>query len=196
MTESTAAGPAALFGDVQKNWGWLLALGVVAIVLGTIGLGRVLTVTLAGILFFGWLILIAGIFELLELFQCRGWKSFLWQGLVAALHIVAGICVLQNPLLASKVLTLVLGASIFAGGVARVLVALQHREHGGWLWALVGGIAGIVLGGMIGAGWPASSFFVIGMLISIELVLHGWTMVALALAARAAGSAGPTPQPA
>jgi uncharacterized membrane protein HdeD (DUF308 family) len=49
---------------------------------------------------------------------------------------------------------------------------------------------------MIASGWPASSFFVIGIFISIELILHGWTLVALALAAHSADGAGPSSQPA
>lgn len=196
MTQANTPAAAAAFGDVQKNWGWLLGLGVLAILLGTVGLGRALTVTLAGVFFFGWLILIAGIFELAELFQCRGWQSLVWQALVAVLHILAGIFVLQNPLLASGVFTLLVAAAIFAGGMLRIVLALQHRDHGGWIWALIGGIAGVVLGGMIASGWPASSFFVIGIFISIELILHGWTLVALALAAHSADGAGPSSQPA
>jgi uncharacterized membrane protein HdeD (DUF308 family) len=196
MTQANTPAAAAAFGDVRKNWGWLLGLGVLAILLGTVGLGRALTVTLAGVFFFGWLILIAGIFELAELFQCRGWQSLVWQALVAVLHILAGIFVLQNPLLASSVFTLLLAAAIFAGGMLRIVLALQHRDHGGWIWALIGGIAGVVLGGMIASGWPASSFFVIGIFISIELILHGWTLVALALAAHSADGAGPSSQPA
>jgi uncharacterized membrane protein HdeD (DUF308 family) len=196
MTQANTPAAAAAFGDVQKNWRWLLGLGVLAILLGTVGLGRALTVTLAGVFFFGWLILIAGIFELAELFQCRGWQSLVWQALVAVLHILAGIFVLQNPLLASSVFTLLLAAAIFAGGMLRIVLALQHRDHGGWIWALIGGIAGVVLGGMIASGWPASSFFVIGIFISIELILHGWTLVALALAAHSADGAGPSSQPA
>jgi uncharacterized membrane protein HdeD (DUF308 family) len=183
------------FGDVQKNWGWLLALGILALVLGTVGVGRAFAVTLAGVLFFGWLILLAGVFEIFELFQCRGWKSFFWQALVAVLHVLAGIVTIRNPLLASSVMTLVLAASIFAGGLLRIVLALQHRDHGGWIWALIGGVAGVLVGGMIASGWPASSFFVIGLFISIELILHGWTLVALALAARSAG-APVAPQPA
>ena len=195
MTESSTSATASAFGDVQKNWGWLLGLGTLAILLGTVGLGRVFTVTLAGVFFFGWLILIAGVFELAQLFQCRGWKSFVWQALVAVLHILAGVIVLQNPLLASSLFTLFLAAAIFAGGMLRIVLALQHRDHGGWVLAFVGGIAGVALGGMIASGWPASSFFVIGLFISIELILHGWTLVALALAARSAGGPGPARQP-
>lgn len=198
MTEpsTVASGAASLFGDLQRKWGWLLALGILSLVLGTVGLGRTLALTLASVLFFGWLLLIAGAFELAGLFQCRGWRSALWQALIAVLHVVAGVCVLRNPVLASGVFTLLLAAAILAGGVLRIGLALQHREHAGWVWGLIGGIAGVALGGMIAAGWPASSLFVIGLFVSIELILHGWTMVALALAARASGRPGASPQPA
>jgi uncharacterized membrane protein HdeD (DUF308 family) len=29
-----------IFGDLKKNWGWLLALGISSIVLGTLGFGE------------------------------------------------------------------------------------------------------------------------------------------------------------
>jgi len=99
-------------------------------------------------------------------------------------------------MLASGVLTLFLAFAIFASGASRIVLALQHRGQPGWVWGLVGGIAGVVLGGLIAAKWPASSFFVIGMFIAIELIANGWTMVMLALAARAARADPPAEQPA
>lgn len=53
-------------------------------------------------------------------------------------------------------------------------------------------VAAVVLGVLIAARWPASSFFVIGRFIAIERVMNGWTMIALA--ARAAGSSAQAPQ--
>ncbi len=193
MTSSTSIDPAALFGDVRQNWGWLLALGIVSLVLGLIGLGSCFALTLAGVLLFGWLIVIAGAFELVQVFKCRGWKGMLGQLLVALFHLGAGIIVISDPLLASGVLTLFLAFTILASGASRIMVALQHRGQPGWVWLLVGGLAGVVLGALIAAKWPASSFFVIGLFIAIELIAHGWTLVVLALAARSAGS---EPQPA
>jgi uncharacterized membrane protein HdeD (DUF308 family) len=99
-------------------------------------------------------------------------------------------------LLASGVLTLFLAFAILASGAARIAVAVQHRGQPGWIWLLLGGVAGVLLGGMIAARWPASSFFVIGLFIAIELIANGWTMVTLALAARAAGAHPQVEQPA
>jgi uncharacterized membrane protein HdeD (DUF308 family) len=185
-----------IFGEVRRNWGWLLALGVLSIVLGTIGLGTVFALTLAGVLVFGWLILIGGGIELVQAFKCHGWQSRLWQLVVAALHVAAGILILADPLLASGVITLFLGAAILAGGVVRILVAFQHRDHAGWGWLVFSGVVSLVLGAMILSRWPASSFFVIGLFIAIELIFNGWSLVTLALAARAASGTPSAGRPA
>lgn len=47
----------AVFGTLKTNRGWLLALGIVSIVLGTIGLYMTFALTLATVLLFGALIL-------------------------------------------------------------------------------------------------------------------------------------------
>ncbi len=179
-----AARAVALFGDIQKNWAWLLALGILSIVLGTVGLGCAFTLTLAGVLLFGWLILIEGGIQLFQAWQCRGWKSIVWHVIVALMHVLAGIVVIRDPLLASGLFTLFLAGAIFASGVMRIVLAFQMRESGAWLWPLLGGAISALLGVMIAAKWPASSFFVIGLFIGIELIVNGWTLVIVALAAR------------
>ncbi len=174
----------------------MAALGIISLVLGTIGLGSCFALTLAGILLFGWLIVITGLVELVQVFKCRGWKGRLGQLVIAVLHLVAGVIVISDPVLVSGVLTLLLGFTILAGGATRSVVALQHRGQPGWVWPLLGGAAAVLRGVLIVVKWPASSFFVIGMFIAIELIMNGWTLVALALAARAAGSSPQSAQPA
>lgn len=196
MSSSPSIDPKALFGDVQANWGWLLAFGIASLVLGTIGLGSCFALTLAGVVLFGWLIVIAGVVGLVNVFKSAGWKGRFWQLLISLFHLAAGVIVISDPLLASGVLTLFLAFSILASGAARIVVALQHRGQRGWLWLLLGGVAGVLLGGMIAARWPASSFFVIGLFIAIELIANGWTMVLVALAARSAGDRPQAAQPA
>ena len=182
--------PEAIFGEVRKNWGWLLALGIVSVVLGIVGLGYCFALTLVGVEFFGWLMVIIGAVELFQAFKCRGWKSIFWQLIISAVHVAAGIVVIMDPLLASSVLTLFLAAAIFVAGAARIWVSLNHRDHRGWGWMLFGGVVAVVLGAMIAVQWPGSSFFVIGLFIAIELVVNGWAMILLALAARGVDGPG------
>ena len=57
-----------VLGEVQKNWKWLLFLGIVFLVLGIIGLGRAFALTMASVYFFGFLLLIGGAIQLFESF--------------------------------------------------------------------------------------------------------------------------------
>jgi uncharacterized membrane protein HdeD (DUF308 family) len=96
MSASNETAVAAVFGTLKKNWGWLLALGIVSIVLGTIGLYMTFALTLATVLFFGALILVGGLFQLIQAFSCKGWKSVLGHVLIALLYIAAGILIIKD----------------------------------------------------------------------------------------------------
>jgi uncharacterized membrane protein HdeD (DUF308 family) len=55
----------------------------------------------------------------------------------------------------------------------------------GWVWAAVSGLISIILAALIMSSWPSSSLWVPGMLIAIELVLQGWSLVIIGSAAKA-----------
>jgi uncharacterized membrane protein HdeD (DUF308 family) len=177
----------AIFGELKKNWGWLLAFGILSIILGTIGLGMTFGLTLASVLFFGVLLVVGGVFQVFDAFKCKGWKSTLWHVLIALLYIAAGAVMIFDPILASVTLTLVLGWILIVVGVMRGIIAFQLRPAAGWWWPLLAGVISVVLGAMILAKWPATGLWVIGLFVAVELILHGWSYVFVALAARKAG---------
>jgi uncharacterized membrane protein HdeD (DUF308 family) len=191
--ESSAIGTAAGgFGTLTKNWGWLLVLGIVFIILGTIGLGMLFALTMVSVLFFGVLMLIGGGVQFVDAFKCAGWKSVVWHVLMAILYVLGGIVVIIDPVLASVVITLILAGTITGAGIVRLIIALQHRDSKGWGWALVSGIISIILGIMIFAKWPVSGLWIIGLFVAIEMIINGWSYIFLALAAKNAGRSGST----
>ena len=194
MTSDPAAGATpeqasvdALFGELQHNWGWLLAAGVLSIVLGTIGLGMSFGLTMASVLFFGVILAVGGAIELVQSFKSRGWKSFVLHVAIALLHVVAGLAIVNDPLLASSLITLLLACAIIGVGSARIVMALQHRGTAGWFVLALSGVVSIALGVMILSQWPVSGMWVIGLFIAIQLIFNGFSEVSLALAAKAAG---------
>ena len=57
-------------------------------------------------------------------------------------------------------------------------------KHGTpWGWVVFSGIVSFLLGLMIIAQWPASSFFVLGILLGVDLIFvgTGWITMGLAL---------------
>jgi uncharacterized membrane protein HdeD (DUF308 family) len=187
MTATNEITVPAVFGSLKKNWGWLLALGIVSIVLGTMGLYMTFALTLATVLLFGALIFAGGVLQLIQAFSCKGWKSVLGHVLIALLYIAAGILIIMDPVLASGMLTLVLAGILIAVGVIRISMGIQHRKAAtGWYWPVLSGIVSILLGGMILFQWPVSGLWVIGLFVAIELILNGWSYVFVAFAARKA----------
>ena len=176
-----------LFGDVSRNWGWLVALGVLSVILGIIGLGMTLLLTLVSVLYFGVLMIVVGGVQVFQAFKCTGWKSVLFHVLIGLLYVVAGIMIVTFPLFASLALTWTLAIILIAVGVLRLVVAAHHRGTPGWGWALAGGVVTILLGLMILARWPLDALWVIGLFIAVELIVNGWTLIFVGLAARTAG---------
>jgi uncharacterized membrane protein HdeD (DUF308 family) len=175
------------FGDLEKQWGWLFAFGLLSIILGSIGLGMSFLLTEAAMVFFAVLLIAGGVFQLLDALKCHGWKSTAWHVLIALLYIIAGAYMTLHPTLAAVSLTLLLGAMFIAVGLLRALMAFQIRPVKGWWWPLVSGVISLILGGLILAEWPQSGLFIIGLFIAIELIFNGWSYLFIALAARAAG---------
>jgi uncharacterized membrane protein HdeD (DUF308 family) len=180
MTASEQASP-----EIRKNANWLLFLGILLIILGTIGLGMEISLTIGSVLFFGFLILAGGIFQLIDAFKAEGWKSMLYHVLIALFYVAAGIIMISNPLLSAVWMTMAIASMLMVVGILRIFMGMQLRPVSGWGWTVAAGIAAIVLGAMIFAQWPASGFWVIGLFIAIELIMQGWAMVAIAMAAKA-----------
>ena len=193
MTDQAVAPAAssseAVFGEVSKNWGWLLCLGILFVILGTIGLGRLFALSLAGAFSFGILMIIGGAAQFIEAVKCKGWKSLSYHVLIAVLYVVGGLFLIWNPLAAKLLLTWILGAVLICVGIIRVVMALQMRGTRSWIAPLLGGIISIILGGLILAKLPLSGLFVIGLFIAIELITNGWSYIFIALAARKANKA-------
>lgn len=192
MTETktdTLLAPIPPFGDLEKNWGWLLAFGIFSIILGTIGLGMTFMLTELAVVFFAALLIIGGVFQILDALKCQGWKSTIWHVLIALLYIGVGVYMSIHPVVAAVSLTLVVGAMLIASGIVRTIMAFQVKPAAGWYWPLISGIISLVLGGLILAEWPQSGLFIIGLFITIELIFNGWSYLFIALAAKAAGKA-------
>lgn len=186
-SETSAHQPASLgthLIPLRRNWGWLMAEGIVLIILGVLGLGAVAMLSLASAIWFGAMIFVGGIVVLVDAFRHQGWRSRLWHILIGVLYVAVGVMTFVNPLVATASLTLLVGAALVATGVLRLIVAFQSRQLPYWTWVALSGLLSLVLGGMILMQWPGSSLWVLGTFLAIELIFQGWAAIALARAIR------------
>ena len=171
----------------RDSWKWYLALGIVLVVTGGFAMVFPLGAAYGIEVFVGILLLISGSAFLINAVASHK-QGFVWQIVLALIYIAVGIMLLVYPLSGVVTLTLVLGICFLVSGTFKSLVALSSRKSQGWGMLLVSGLLGIILGILILASWPSSSAWVIGLLVGIDLLFAGMTMIMLALAARNPGS--------
>ncbi len=168
----------------SRNWSWLLGLGVLFVIFGFLGLSSVIGVTLISIVFIGFMFLIGGVLQFVDVFKSKKWKVAVWHGLIAVMYFIGGCFIVWDPLLASTVITALIGWTLVVIGLVRLVMALSLHGTPGWIFTLVASLAAIVLGGIILMQWPLSSLWVIGLFISIELLLNGLSYVIMAFSMR------------
>ncbi len=170
---------------LRQNWGWIFALGIVFVILGVIGLGMTVFLTLVTVLYFGILILIAGAIQLVNAFRSKESTNIAFHLLVALLYGLAGVLIIAHPKLASAFFTAVLAFLLIFQGALKIYWGFQLKEAiRSWFWPLLSGLLSLLLGLIILAHWPISGLWVIGLFIAIEMIFQGWTYIMLALAAR------------
>lgn len=172
-------------GDLEKHWGRMMALGITFLILGTIGLGMEFFLTIASVLAFGFLLLIGGALQLVHcIMYCKGWSGILSHGINALLYVAVGVVIVSDPLVASTLLTLIIGVGLIMIGILRAITALQNRGAPAWSSILLSGVLSILIGVMIMSNWPASGLWAIGLFLALELIIAGWSYVLLALAVK------------
>jgi len=167
--------------QLRSKWGWILALGIVYVIAGFIALGSVMMATVASVLVVGLMMIVAGVAEIINAFQLKGWGKFLIWLLLGVLYIVAGFITFENPLFAAAILTLFLGVSLVASGIMRIVLAFSMKHEQPWIWLLLSSIITLLLGLLILARWPISSIYVLGMFLGIDLVIAGAGWIGLGL---------------
>jgi uncharacterized membrane protein HdeD (DUF308 family) len=176
---SSTTHPSASFGlapglePLRAKSGWIVALGVVYVIAGLVALGSVVFATVVTVFVVGIMMLVAGIAEVINAFQIKTWGRFLLWLLLGVLYIVAGFVTFENPLLAAAFLTLLLGFSLIASGIMRLVLAFSMKQGTPWLWVALSGLITLLLGLVIVAHWPVSGLYILGLFLGIDLVFAG-----------------------
>jgi uncharacterized membrane protein HdeD (DUF308 family) len=171
---------------VREHWMAFLIEGILLVILGLAAMIVPPLASLAVTIFLGWMFLISGIAGLVLTFWARKMPGFWWSLISAALAVVAGIILLAQPVQGTLTLTVVVGAYFLAEGVATIMYALEHRRELSerWAWLLVAGVMDLLIAAVIIAGLPGSALWAVGLLVGINLLFGGATLIGMALAAR------------
>jgi len=168
-------------GTLHKRWGWLLALGIVMIVLGTIALFIMPAATIGTVLVLGWLLVISGIVEILHAFRVHRWSGVALHLIGGIVGILIGLLVVTHPLAGALAWTLLFASFFTVVGIFRIVSAIRSKFPN-WGWAVFDGAITLGMGILLWAEWPWSGFWFIGLAVGVSLILRGWSYLMFALA--------------
>lgn len=171
---------------VREHWKVFLIEGIILVIFGLAAMIVPPLASLAVTILLGWLFLISGVTGLALTFWARQMPGFWWSLISATLAVLAGIVLLARPVQGTLTLTIVVGAYFLAEGVATIMYALEHRRELSqrWSWLLVAGLMDILIAFIIITGLPGSALWAIGLLVGVNLVFGGASLIGMALAAR------------
>ena len=180
------ANQSAFERTVSDHWQLFLLEGIALIILGLLALAEPAFASLAATIFFGWLLLLSGVIGLIASIRARRAPGFVWSLVSAALAVTAGMLLLEAPLQGTLSLTGIVIAFLIIEGIVSIIYALEHRsgQTGRWSWMLISGLLDIALGGILLSGLPGTALWALGVLIGINMLFGGSSLIAMALHAR------------
>jgi uncharacterized membrane protein HdeD (DUF308 family) len=167
--------------EVRKRWGWLLFLGIVMVVLGTIAFFIMPAATVGTVLVLGWLLVFSGVMETIQAFQERKSGGLFLHLIGGILGVLVGLLVVTHPVAGALAWTLLFASFFTVIGIFRLVAAIRLKFPN-WGWAVFDGIVSTGLGLLLWLEWPWSGLWFMGLAVGISLLLRGWSYIMFALA--------------
>jgi uncharacterized membrane protein HdeD (DUF308 family) len=170
--------------DLARTWKALMAVGVLAILVGCVAIVVPAVASVGTAIFVGWILVIAGAFLVAGAFTAHSIGTVVLRLIWAALTVLVGVYLIAEPHNGTLTLTLVLGIYFLFMGLTRIAVAFAGRGQPNAGLVGLSGFAGLLIGILVLAKFPSSADWAIGLLVGIDLIFAGWTLTSVALLGR------------
>ena len=162
----------------------LTLMGVLLIILGVLAIGTPAVAGKAVVLVIGTMLLLAGIVQIVSGLRSEGWSKKLPPLILGVIVALCGLGLLGEPWVGMKFITLVLAIFFVVEGIWKIIASFSYRPASGWLLILASGVITLFLGLFIWKQWPVSGLWAVGILVGVNLLMTGISMVALASTVR------------
>lgn len=171
-----ASSPLAGIEEMRKSWGWILSLGILLVILGTVCVIGNVSATFASVLVFGWLLMLSSVLGVVHGFRAHRWKGSRLPLLTALLRGIVGFLMILFPLAGAATLTLILACLLVVGGLFRA-IGSGMLKFPRWGWSMFSGILSLALGIMLLAQMPVSSLWFLGFAVGLDLIFDGAALI-------------------
>lgn len=195
VDDAAAAMREAMRETVQRHSLWYLVQGAVMVLGGIFALIYPVFSSYAVVALVGWVFIVAGLSQGVSLIGATQVPHFWIQLISVVLSILIGWLFLLHPSEGLTTLALLFVVFLMIEGVSKIVFALTIRPFPQWSWVLASGVLGCVLSLVLLSTLPVSAFWILGLLLGLQLISEGAAIGYLAWRARTPRTrpAGPTP---
>lgn len=173
---------ASILSAAAKSSKILITFGIIFCILGVCGLIWQFALSKTAIHTMGWVLAAAGFFQFVYAMRTGSSKSAVLQFFFATIYATMGLCILLFPMQALEILVLWLSFAFLVLGILRLIIALQYRRVSGWHWQIISAAISIVIAILLLNSYPLFSLWLPSFLISLELLLQGWSLIFVGIA--------------
>lgn len=158
----------------------LFLMGVLLIVLGVLAIA---TPSVAGewvVLVIGVMLILAGVIQVFTGLRSEGWSRRLPPLMLGVISLLCGLGLISEPIIGELAITWIMAAFFIIEGIWKVFASFNYRPAAGWIALLLSGVLTVGLGYLIYQQWPLSGMTAIGVLVGVDLLVTGISMVLVA----------------
>ncbi len=170
-------------GDTKVNSILIFIIGLLSLLAGIFAFFNPLAATVSAEQLAAWLFLFIGFMELFSALKLRHIKK-IFRTLIfsAIIALLVGSFLLFKPLEGVVVLTAALAVLFLVSGIIKIAYAFMFRnEKSYFLGQILSGLISIVLAALIFGDFPTSAASILGILLSIELLFSGASLIMVSL---------------
>ena len=173
----------ALQETVRKNSLLFLVQAALMIMAGLAAFVYPLYSSVALASFLGWMLIFAGVVQVISLIGATKVPHFWLQLVSAVLAVIIGYLFVRSPGAAVSTLALLLIVFFMVEGMSKVVFSLTVRPLANWGWVLASGVLGVLIASYLLSN-PPLSLVMLGLFIGMQLISEGVAIGLMAWQAR------------
>ncbi len=166
---------------MQAHWRLFLIEGIIFILLGVAAVAIPQFFSIVIIIFLGWIIVLAGAIQVCRAIFLRDMPGFgLWL-CSGILQVVVGYLLITDPIAGVFSLTMMMALFFAFEGITKMYWAYKLRPLPHWDYAFFSGGTALVFAVVILIFWSETAYWLLGLLVGINMVVMGWAVVKMSL---------------
>ncbi len=126
----------------------------------------------------GCLLLLTGVLQAAFTYATKRHWSYYITGAIA---VIAGALLIARPEAGIYFFGMIVAVFLLLQGFMQLFYAGVYAPYKGWGWMLASGLLSIALSVFIFVGWPLSASWLFGVLIALNLMMFGFSLLTIAM---------------